>query len=93
MVPIDNGWEVKCDKLVEGLSTPYLVPVWFEGDPLPSDEEYDSHIKQKFHVQRRTDDIEVDKNNESDTESDCDTDEYPESEPESSDEDDDEDDM
>ena len=66
--PVENGWE-----LIEQ----ELVPDWFPGASLPSDEEYDAHLKQKLLESVREELLESDTDS-SDT-SDF-SDEYPESE-------------
>ena len=74
LVPVENGWEIVGNE---------LTPVWFEGSVLPSDEEYDAHVKHKLLdslseqlAQEEYDELE---------ESDCDyeSDEYPPSEADS----------
>ena len=42
MNPLQWGWIIKGS---------ILVPQWYKGNNLPSDEEYDEHIKQKFYAE------------------------------------------
>ena len=79
MVPEDNGWDV-----IDG----NLVPAWFEGGSLPTDEVYDTHIESK--QQETTEDEETYETDSENSESECDSDNYATSETySSSDEDDD----
>ena len=68
--PLQCGWMIKGS---------ILVPQWYEGNNLPSDEEYDEHIKQKFYaedVNGKCDDI----SDNSDSESEYDSGDFPLSE-------------
>lgn len=71
LVPSDNGW-----REVDG----ELVTIWFEGDQLPSDDEYDKHIKKLLSdsIDKTIDNEELNVMINSDSDSDSDTDsEYP----------------
>ena len=71
-------------KTVDGV----LVPTWFVGGTLPSDEEYDIHIERK--QEETTEDEGTSETDSENTESECDSDTYATSEAYSaSDEDDD----
>ena len=74
LVPVENGWKIKDDE---------LVPVWFEGSVLPSDEEYDAHVKHKL-LDSLAEQLASEDNAETE-ESDCDyeSDDYPASEADS----------
>ena len=76
-----EGWKVK-----EGV----LVPVWYDGNNLPSDDVYDLHVKNTHKPQV---DYESDTSDISDTESEYDSDEFAPSETYSTDEDDDEEEL
>ena len=73
MDPVGNGWRV---------SDGELVPVWFEGESLPTDEEYDNHLRQKLlmSVAKELEEQDTDESEtelESESESDfCESDEY-----------------
>ena len=69
MLPKYNGWVEMNGE---------LIPQWFEGDPLPSEEEYDSHIEDLLHCEE--DDTEEDDSDKPDSDMDTDSDlEYPSS--------------
>ena len=80
LAPCHSGWVIK-----DGC----LFPQWYDGNNLPSDEEYDEHIMQKFHALEE-DDIGNDSET-SDSESDYDSEEFPLSETYTSSDDDDSD--
>ena len=83
----NEGWEVK-----EFNSTERLVPIWYTGNPLPTDEEYDEHILE--HVLAMYKNVETDQltsdleDVSEDSESDSEPDDYANSESDSSDADD-----
>ena len=81
--PLDarnEGWEVKEFSNNEKR----LVPIWYTGNPLPTDEEYDEHILTKY---KSTDKSDVENVSE-DSESDSESDQYANSESDSSSDDD-----
>ena len=82
-LPTQCGWELKDNT---------LLPKWYEGSNLPTDDEYDRHIKQKFNLHENRDIDDSNPPETSDSDNDTDSEEYALSESYSSSESDENDD-